>query len=403
MAHEYDYIIAGGGCAGLSLAFHLLHSDLQHQRILVIDKSLKLQNDKTWCFWTSEHLPYAAAQNTSWREMRFSGKYGEMTQPISPLKYHCIQSLDFYQEIMGMIDESDCAERVLADVIDVIDESDGVSVITTKGTFTGKWLFNSIPERPVFEEYHIFLKQHFCGWMIETSEEAFDPNAIHLMDFQIKQDGEVRFIYILPYSKHKALVEFTVFSSDILAQEAYYKVLHDYLEEKLKLNDYWIDSEEFGVIPMTNYHFPKYPSEHIVNIGTAGGLTKPSTGYTFLNIQEDSRNIVKALMQTGRPQYKLKQKRRFKFYDTLLLHIIQNRAENIKNIFSCLFKRNDFRKILKFLDEKTTIWEDIWIISRLPWKPFLLACYEYYILKSWKKKNVQPQPVKEQQKVEYTV
>ncbi len=403
MVREYDYIIAGGGCAGLSLAYYLLNSDLQHRRIMVIDKSLKLQNDKTWCFWTSEGLPYSSAHNTSWRKMRFSGEYGEMTQPVSPLKYHCIQSLDFYREIMGMIDESDHAERILADVIDVVDEGDGVSVVTNKGTFTGKWLFNSIPEQPVFEQHHIFLKQHFCGWVIETSDDTFDPDVIHLMDFQIEQAGEVRFIYILPYSKRRALVEFTVFSSGTLAQETYYKILHEYLEDKLGLGDYWIDSEEFGIIPMTNYRFTKYPSEHIVNIGTAGGLTKPSTGYTFLNIQEDSRNIVKALMQTEKPQYRKKKKQRFKFYDTLLLHIIQNNAESVKKIFSCLFKRNDFRKILKFLDEKTTIWEDIWIIGRLPWKPFLFALYEYYILKSWNKKSIQPQPAKERQEVEYTV
>ena len=49
---HYDYIIAGGGCAGLSLAWQLLHSPLRDRTILIVDRDDKDQNDRTWAFWS---------------------------------------------------------------------------------------------------------------------------------------------------------------------------------------------------------------------------------------------------------------------------------------------------------------------------------------------------------------
>ena len=48
----YDYIIAGGGCAGLSLVMRMLkESQLSTKKILIIDKDSKQLNDRTWCYW----------------------------------------------------------------------------------------------------------------------------------------------------------------------------------------------------------------------------------------------------------------------------------------------------------------------------------------------------------------
>ena len=49
---DYDYIILGRGCAGLSLIMHILSSShLSNKRILLIEKEVKNKNDRTWCFW----------------------------------------------------------------------------------------------------------------------------------------------------------------------------------------------------------------------------------------------------------------------------------------------------------------------------------------------------------------
>jgi hypothetical protein len=52
---QYDYIIAGAGCAGLSLAVHMIHSGkFPDKKILFIDKHPKKFNDRTWCFWENQ-------------------------------------------------------------------------------------------------------------------------------------------------------------------------------------------------------------------------------------------------------------------------------------------------------------------------------------------------------------
>jgi glycine/D-amino acid oxidase-like deaminating enzyme len=52
---SFDYIIAGGGLAGLSLAFYLNESEhLRGKKVLIIDRDAKRRNDRTWCFWERE-------------------------------------------------------------------------------------------------------------------------------------------------------------------------------------------------------------------------------------------------------------------------------------------------------------------------------------------------------------
>ena len=43
---NYDYIIAGGGAAGLSLAWYLSQTTKANASVLIIDKDKKQNNDK---------------------------------------------------------------------------------------------------------------------------------------------------------------------------------------------------------------------------------------------------------------------------------------------------------------------------------------------------------------------
>ncbi len=92
--------------------------------------------------------------------------------------------------------------------------------------------FNPNPKR-----YHI-LWQHFKGWAIETEQPAFDPDLPTMFDFRTPQDGAMRFMYILPSSKHKALVEYTLFSPTLLKDDAYDRALKQYINNILGLSVY---------------------------------------------------------------------------------------------------------------------------------------------------------------------
>ncbi len=389
MPMDYDYIIAGGGCAGLSLAHFLNQSSLRNQKILILDPDPKTQNDKTWCFWADQPLPYQCAQETHWEEMEVIATGKPLYQRISPLRYVFVNSLEFYQEIKDQLEQNPqihiAHERVKA----IQNTPTGGLVETESGTYAAKWIFNSIMSH--FErnqEHHFFLHQHFGGWFVKTDTPVFDRQRIRLMDFQVDQEQDTRFVYILPFGENEALVEYTVFSEQTWSRAAYDHELAQYLQQHFPDISYDITHREYGDIPMTNHPFPAQRGSHVINLGSAAGLTKPTTGYTFLNIQRHARQLVQALETQGTPVLPKQKKARFSFYDDLLLYIIRNDGARVRHIFQSLFSQNDFRTILRFLDERTSIWEEIPLLMRLPWGPFLNAIWQYKI-----KKNTGTAPV----------
>ena len=285
------------------------------------------------------------------------------------------------------------------------DLAEGAEVTTNGGTFSARWVFSSMLGRPKLEPQHMFLKQHFGGWWIESEHSVFEENAMTLMDFGVSQEQEVRFVYCLPFSPTRALVEFTVFSENAFEENIYDHLLGEYMQQRYPGIGYSIVEKEKGIIPMTNYSFEARPGNAIWNIGTAAGLTKATTGYTFKRIQEDSRQLVASLEQQGFPQRERLSPPRFAFYDSLLLYLIQNRPLEVKYIFEQLFSKNPISRILQFLDEETSLVQDLQILGRLPWKPFLRALFDYYVCRKYnvRKRKQLVSPEKQEVGVEYSV
>ena len=96
------------------------------------------------------------------------------------------------------------------------------------------------------------------------------------MDFEVPQKNNTRFMYVLPFSKHEALVEYTLFSKDLLEDKEYESAIQAYLEDK-KAGEVSIVEKEKGSIPMTAYDFSQHNTANLLHIGTAGGWTKAQT------------------------------------------------------------------------------------------------------------------------------
>ena len=141
----------------------------------------------------------------------------------------------------------------------------------------------------------------------------------------------------------------------------------------LNINKYKILHAEFGVIPMTNYKFSK-GENRIINIGTAGGDTKASSGYTFQFIQKHTAKIIDALLHEKNPLLtKSFFEKRFNLYDSILLNVLQHKKMSGDKIFAQLFKNNSVQSILKFLDNETTLKEELKIMNSVSLKTFLPA------------------------------
>lgn len=348
-----------------------------NKQIIVIDQSPKTVNDHTWCFWEHRAGLFEEIVYHKWKQLDFYSNHFSARYDIIPYEYKMIRAIDFYNYVLDKAKQHSNIHFYYGKVQSLQNENDKVVAIVDDKKFYADYIFNSIVFEPMtnlkFESKTYFLLQHFKGWLIETSSNAFDERIATFMDFRINQNKGTAFVYMLPVSSNKALVEYTFITEKLLQENEYDKALRNYIEEFLKLNNYTILEKEFGVIPMTNHPFSKGKGK-IVNIGTAGGQTKASSGFTFSFIQKHSDEIISALINNKdshiQPAFA---KRRFNLYDNILLNILFNKTMGADKIFADLFKKNPPYRVLKFLDNETNFAEELKIMSSVSTKNFLPA------------------------------
>jgi lycopene beta-cyclase len=372
--NNFDYIIVGGGAAGLMMAYKMAKDIFfDNKTILILDQEKKNRNDRTWCFWEEKQGDWDSVLHTSWNKIIFKSNSLHKEEKISPYQYKMIRSLSFYQKIWSYLDQKKNITFIEAKVVEIIQNRENAKVITSQNEYFSKKIINSILFSNAYKKQTQYpvLQQHFVGYFIKTKQPIFDNRIATFMDFKIPQKGNTRFIYFLPFSKNEALFEYTLFSEKLLDYEEYTTAIEDYLAEK-NIIDYEIIEKEQGSIPMTSYKFWKNNSNNVIHIGTAGGWSKASTGFTFKNIDRNTTKLLSYLKE-DKPLQSFHKKNKFWLYDLLLLDILSKNNQLGSVIFSQLFQRNASPKILKFLDEETSFLEEINIFSKMPKRLFVKA------------------------------
>ena len=373
MNNKYDYIISGAGCAGLSLLMRMIRSNkFSDKKILLADISEKKVNDRTWCFWEKGQSFFEPLVCYHWEKLWFYAENYASLKQITPYTYKMIRGIDFYNYCFDIIRQQQNVTIMTGNVEKTESNKEETFAIINGEKISAAYIFNSIIfEQPFLQKKQFYLLQHFKGWIISSNKKTFNADEATLMDFRIRQQPGTSFFYVMPFSETKALVEYTLFTKKILPAEEYDKELKSYLHQFLQLDEYSIEEKEFGVIPMTNYSFP-LRNNNIINIGAAGGRTKASSGYTFQSIQKQSTEIMNALINTGMPLIKEKNKK-FQFYDSVLLNVLATGKLPGEKIFKNMFSKNSTNDIFNFLDNESNIFQDIRIIKSLPVLPFLRA------------------------------
>jgi lycopene beta-cyclase len=381
----YDFVIAGAGCSGLSLATGLAKANI-NKSILLIDSKIDTIQDKTWCFWDDSSKPKFPFPVTTWQNISFHTSDYEKKEGICPYKYYGIRSVDFYKYCYEVLQDAVNIDIVEDNIERIYGYKSGACLETKNQKYYAQYIFNSTVTQnseSTNTGYYSGLKQHFKGWLIKTERPVFDKNTLTFMDFRTNQHNDVRFFYVLPYSEKEALVEYTVFSNQILSDEEYEANIKSYIQKTLSIEKYSIIEKEKGIIPM-DFISPEYSNEHIIPIGIEGGALKPSTGFAFSLIQKQVNEIIISIQNEKFIFTKKSFHNRFAFYDKILLFLLQNDKIDKSGLFISLFKGNSMRVILTFLSEKTNIFSEIKIFSSLPVKIFLKAVADIYM----PKKNV---------------
>ena len=372
---HFDYIFTGTGLATLMTVYKMILSGkFSNKSILLLDEKLKKNNDRTWCFWQKERSLWNSVVSKKWDSALFANENFKRNMALKPYQYNQIKGLDFYSFVFDAISKNSNITFSTEKVTDINELELHVFVGTEANRFTCDYLFNSIYTKALAQnqtQYPV-LQQHFIGWFVKTENEIFNPEEATFMDFSVEQKGNTRFMYMLPVSKTEALIEYTLFSENLLQTEEYENAIQNYLH-KLGAEQFEIVEKERGSIPMTCYPFWKKNTKRVLNIGTAGGWTKASTGYTFRNSDKKSSQLVDFLQKENFIMSSFHKKNRFWFYDLLLLDILHRNNELGSSIFSSLFKKGDPALIFKFLDEETNIMEDLRVILKCPKIPFIKA------------------------------
>ena len=353
---EFNYVIIGGGCAGLSLAYELeIHEKLKDKTLAIIEPRKEYKRDKTWSFWKVAPHNFDDCVKKNWENFSINipGKTNYLECKNFP--YQSIDSGLFYEKIKNKLKKNE--NIFFFKNIEEINRQNSL-------------VFNSVPN---IKKNHLNLWQHFCGVEIKTDNDIFDEKIFNLMDFDCEQRESVHFFYTLPYAKNRALVETTWLSKmNDNSQKDYENQINNYIKNNLKIKNYEITYKEEGAIPL---FYPLNKNEkNKINIGTAGGMTRLSTGYTFLNIQEHSKYIRENIDNISNAK-KFEIDKKYQFLDEIFLRVLEKNPEKMSDIFFRMFKTSP-KTVIKFLSNKSNFLEDLSIIFKMPKLIFIKALFD---------------------------
>ncbi len=352
---DFDFIIIGGGCAGLSLAYELeIHKKLENKSLAIIEPRLEYKRDKTWSFWRVEKHNFDDCVKKNWEDFSINVPSKTKHLKCNNYPYQSIDSGLFYKKVINKLKENKN-----------ISFFKNIEEVNQDNSF----IFNSVPSIKTEKNS---LWQHFCGVEIKTKENIFDDGIINLMDFDCVQKDSVHFFYTLPFQKNRALIETTWLSkmNDETLKD-YDNQIKKYIEQNLKIKNYEIVYKEEGAIPL---FYPSNTNEiNKINIGTAGGMTRLSTGYTFLNIQEQSKYI-RMNIENIKNIKRFQIKKKYQLLDKIFLKVLEKNPEKMPDIFFNMFTAST-NKVIKFLSNKSNFLEDFSIILKMPKIIFIKALF----------------------------
>ncbi len=177
---EFDYIIIGGGCAGLSLAYELeIFDKLKTKKLAIIESRTKYQRDKTWSFWKIIPHNFEDCVKKNWKNFSLNFPSEVKHLKCESYPYQTIDSNLFYKKVLNKL--------VLNKNIKFFNN---INDVEKKNAV----IFNSIASLPNHKDN---IWQHFQGIEIETPKNYFDEKIFNLMDFDCDQRKDVHFFLYL--------------------------------------------------------------------------------------------------------------------------------------------------------------------------------------------------------------
>ncbi|MDZ4694804.1 MAG: lycopene beta-cyclase CrtY [Deltaproteobacteria bacterium] len=281
--YDADVIVVGGGLAG-GLCVLALTEHAPSLRVLLVEGNADLSGNHTWCCHKSDIEMVLETTAPSWFKRILSHqwtgyvvRFPNFDRQIDG-EYFCITSERLRAALVANHAQN-ALDLALGDPATSVQKA---SVTLASGRALSAPLV--IDARGMagasFGTGTGFQK--FLGWEIEVIDQPHPfGDCPLLMDASVEQADGYRFVYTLPFSSHRLLVEDTYFSQNPRLDEEHIRVrLRHYLSSH-GVSDFRIIREERGVLPMPWRERERAKDHDAVTIGYRGGFFHPATGYSL--------------------------------------------------------------------------------------------------------------------------
>jgi len=371
---DFDLVILGGGCAGLSLAVALAAHGERCPTTLVIEPRTEYTNDRTWCFWNDHSRPLQCAIQQSWQSMRLLHGSLSVSLDCGKTPYQMLAASDFYAMAQRVIAQQPKIE--LRQGTSVIGEpslsGNGWRLRSSAGEVTAHSVVDTRPSQSPRRDGAV-LWQSFYGQEIECNAAVFDPFALDLMDFLAPDPRHVAFIYVLPISSTRALVEVTVFGAAPLEPQALAPWLEAAIAKRVEAASFTTLRCEHGILPMGLIDNPRPTPPGCVKVGVMAGGARASTGYAFQRIQQWASECARALVSQGQPVAHQADPWPLRWMDRIFLEVLRTEPSRGASLFFSLFSRTEPARVIRFLSGRASVVDSLHVIAAMPVAPFVRA------------------------------
>ncbi len=376
MSDAFDLVILGGGCAGLSLSMALAAYGERGPRTLVIESRSAYTNDRTWCYWNERSAPAPYRIQHRWQTMRVSDAGQSVSLDCGSTPYHMLAAEDFYAAAQASIDgQPTIALRCGTSVVGEPSHGDGMWTIRTS---TGNVMARSVVDtRPphVPRRDGATMWQSFYGHEIECSAAAFDPSSMDLMNFLAPDPRHIPFVYFLPLTPTRALIELTVFGATPLTPRELSAQLDAAITQRIGDASFTLLRSEHGVLPMGLHEAPVSTHRSCVRVGVMAGGARPSTGYALQRIQRWAGECARALVRDGYPTGHRPDPLPLRLMDRIFLDVLRADPGRGASVFISLFGRADPARVIRFLSGNAGVGDGLAVVAAMPVAPFIRAAF----------------------------
>ncbi len=364
---DYDLIILGGGCAGLSLAMRLAALGTRCPRTLVVEKRSAYTNDRTWCFWgkSSKHVEHLVQHQ--WQRVTLRDGDRVVSVDCTSMPYQVITAEAFYRDALRAIAESDRVDLATGVALpaEPVKVGNAWKIATNQGLYSSAKVVDTRPP-PQPEIGAALLWQSFYGCEIESDCDLFDAGCAELMHFTRGPADRVNFNYLLPFSSRRALVEATVFGVVPVGRGQLEGELQNALHRQTRGAGYRVLRTENGILPMGGTRPGKASGATYVKAGLSAGAGRASTGYAFQRIQRWADHCAQALIEGGLPLNHPSDPALLRALDYLFVSVLRSWPTAAPSLFLGLFERTDTARLIRFLSDAGTLADYAAVAAALP-------------------------------------